>query len=154
MRTHILVLVGVVSLGSAVPADAQIFVRQQAPTDRAADFPAQVLANEITRMEKNGISTVRLLEGGTHNTNIRHDENVTPNEAVYRTHPRTVDVWVVQRGSGTLVTGGRMVNDELVGGVEQVIGEGDLIFIPAGTLHGIKETVSITWLNIRYDMVE
>jgi quercetin dioxygenase-like cupin family protein len=47
-----------------------------------------------------------------------------------------------------------MVNDELVDGVERVIGEGDLVFIPAGTLHGIKETISITWLNIRYDMAE
>ena len=61
-------LVGVVSLGSAVPAAPQIFVRQQAPTDRAADFPAQVLANEITRMETEGISTVWLLEGGARST--------------------------------------------------------------------------------------
>ena len=41
-----------------------------------------------------------------------------------------------------------MVNDEIVDGVERVIREGDLVFIPAGTLHGIKETTSITWLNI------
>ena len=77
-----------------------------------------------------------------------------PDTAVYRAHPRTVDVWVVQRGSGTLVTGGRPVNDELVDGVERVIGEGNLVFIPPGTLHGIKETISITWLNIRYDVAE
>ena len=113
-----------------------------------------VLANEIARMEAEGISTVRLLEGGTHNTNIRYDEHVTPDTTVYRSHPRTVDVWVVRKGSGTLVTGGRIVNDELVGGLERVIGEGDLVFIPAGTLHGIKETTSITWLNIRYDVAE
>ena len=159
MRTHVLVwvglvLVGAVSLGSAAPAAAQAVVREQAPTDRAADIPAQVLAREMDVMEAEGVSTVRLLEGGTHNLNIRHDENVTRETSRLRSHPETVDIWVVQRGSGVLVTGGQMVNGEHVGGVERVIAAGDVIFIPAGTLHGIRETQSITWLNIRYDMVE
>ncbi len=156
MRSHILAVISLVGILSVTPVVAQQVreVRETAPSDRAADFPAQVLAHEIARIEAEDIYLVRLLEGGTHNTNIRHDENITPDTAVYRAHPRTVDVWIVQRGSGTLGTGGRMVNDELVDGVERVIGEGDLVFIPAGTLHGIKETISITWLNIRYDMAE
>ena len=157
MRTHVpvlvgLVLVGAVSLGGAAPVAAQAFVREQAPTDRAADIPVQVLAKEMDMMEAEGTSTVRLLEGGTHNVNIRHDENITRETSLVRSHPETVDVWVVQRGSGVLVTGGEMVNGEHVGGVERVIAAGDVIFIPAGTLHGIRETQSITWLNIRYDM--
>ena len=159
MRTHVLVLVGLllvgtVGLGSPAPAAAQAFVREQAPTDRAADIPVQVLATEMDMMEAEGTSTVRLLEGGTHNVNIRHDENVTRETSVVRSHPETVDVWVVQRGSGVLATGGEMVNGRHVGGVERVIAAGDVIFIPAGTLHGIRETQSITWLNIRYNMVE
>ena len=154
MRTHILVLVGALSLGSAAPAAAQILVRDQAPTDRAADIAVQILAKEMDMMEAEGRSTVRLLEGGTHNVNIRHDENITRESSVARAHPETVDVWVVQRGSGVLATGGEMVNGEHVGGVERVIAAGDVIFIPAGTLHGIRETQSITWLNIRYDMVQ
>ena len=28
---------------------------------------------------------------------------------------------------------------------------GDLIFIPAGVPHGIRETDGITWFNIRFD---
>ena len=154
MRTHILLLVGAVSLGSAAPAAAQLLVRDQAPTDRAADIAIQILTKEIDMMEAEGRSTVRLLEGGTHNVNIRHDENITRETSVARAHPVTVDVWVVQRGSGVLATGGEMVNGEHVGGVERVIAAGDVIFIPAGTLHGIRETQSITWLNIRYDMVQ
>ena len=159
MRTHVLVLVGLllvgtVGLGSPAPAAAQAFVREQAPTDRAADFSLQVLATEMDMMEAEGTSTVRLLEGGTHNVNIRHDENVTRETSVVRSHPETVDVWVVQRGSGVLATGGEMVNGQHVGGVERVIAAGDVIFIPSGTLHGIRETRSITWLNIRYNMVE
>ncbi len=154
MRTHILVLVGAVSLGGTAPAAAQLLVRDHAPTDRAADLPVQVLVNEIDMMEAEGVSTVRLLEGVTHNVNIRHDENVTRETSTMRSHPETVDVWVVRRGSGVLATGGEMVNGEHVGGVERVIAAGDVIFIPAGTLHGMRETQSITWLNIRYNMVE
>jgi len=157
MHAHILVLVslvlvGAVSLGSAAPSAAQAFVRERAPTDRAADIPVQVLVREMDMMEAEGASTVRLLEGGTHNVNIRHDENITRETSVVRSHPETVDVWIVQRGSGVLATGGKMVNGEHVGGVERVIAAGDVIFIPAKALHGIRETQSITWLNIRYDM--
>lgn len=165
MRTHILMLVGALSLGSAATAAAQAVVREQAPTDRAADIPLQVLMREMDMMEAEGTSTLRLLQGGTHNLNIRHDENVTRETSLTRIHPKTVDVWVVLRGSGVLATGGEMVNGASatggeivngvhVGGVERVIAAGDVIFIPAGTLHGIRETQSITWLNIRYDMVE
>ena len=88
MHARILLFVGVISVVTVTPCAAQVLIRQQAPSDRAADFPSQVLANEIARMEAEGISTVRLLEGGTHNTNIRHDEHVTPDTAVYRSHPR------------------------------------------------------------------
>ena len=34
-----------------------------------------------------------------------------------------------------------------------MIGAGDLIFIPAGVPHGIRETDGITWFNIRFDTV-
>jgi mannose-6-phosphate isomerase-like protein (cupin superfamily) len=77
-------------------------------------------------------------------------------------HPKTADVWVVQEGSGTLVTGGTMVDAKgqpvqgqsaaaIRGGTERVIKAGDVVFIPAGVPHGIKDSQSITWLNIRFD---
>jgi mannose-6-phosphate isomerase-like protein (cupin superfamily) len=90
------------------------------------------------------------LEGGEFNVNIRHVENATPE--TYRTlvHPDTIDVWVVQQGYGTLVTGGERTADGHSGGDERFIGVGDVVFIPAGVPHGIKESVSITWLNIRF----
>lgn len=154
MRTRIPVWVAIVSLIAAGSADAQAVIRSQAPTDRAADFSIQNLAYEIDRMEADGVSTVRLLEGGTHNVNIRHDENITRENSSIRVHPDFVDVWVVQRGSGVLATGGRLVNGEHVDGVERVIGEGDVVFIPNGTPHGITEAKSITWLNIRYVFAE
>lgn len=127
---------------------------EEAPTDEAAYFPNQVLSNEYTRMEVEDEFGTRLLEGGTHNVNIRHDSDITPDDAVLRTHDNFVDVWVVQRGSGTVMTGGEMVDGEHVGGTERVIGVGDVVFIPAGVPHGMKSTKSMTWLNIRYNHEE
>ena len=122
----------------------------EAPLDRAVDFPRARLAELFAQASRDGIATTRLLEGGEYNVNIRHVENVTPDNFRTLVHPDTIDVWVVQQGSGTLVTGGEQRNERHIGGVERPIGVGDLIFIPAGVPHGMKETDSITWLNIRF----
>jgi mannose-6-phosphate isomerase-like protein (cupin superfamily) len=122
----------------------------EAPLDRAVDIPKQKLAAYFEQMTKEQIGVIRLLEGGLYNVNIRHVESATPDD--YRTefHEDTIDVWVIEEGSGTLVTGGDKVDGKHVGGIEREIGVGDLVFIPAGIHHGIKETRSLTWLNIRF----
>ena len=122
----------------------------EAPLDRAVDFPREKLAEYFARMSEEQIVVVRLLEGGLYNVNIRRVENATPDN--YRTefHEDTIDVWVVQEGSATLVTGGERVDGRHQGGVARPIGVGDLVFIPAGIHHGIKETDGITWLNLRF----
>ena len=102
--------------------------------------------------------TVRLVEGGSFNVNIRHLQD--PEAA--RTHPRTTEVYVVREGSGTLVTGGQIVDEDgqpvddqrravIRGGTERVISAGDLVFIPAGVPHSIRDTEGITYFNIRFD---
>ena len=53
-------------------------------------------------MDAGGLSTPGLLEGGTHKVNIRRGETAL-------IHPVTVDVRVVQEGSGTPVSGGTLV---------------------------------------------
>ncbi|MCE2540024.1 MAG: hypothetical protein J4G16_06440 [Acidobacteria bacterium] len=160
MRTRILPAVGLcvltVFVGGMV-VGAQVQIRQQAPTDRAADFPLAELEAIVQEMDAEQRQTVRLLEGGSYNVNIRR---IRGGETALM-HPRTIDVWVVREGSGTLVTGGQIVdaNGEPVeqrgaairGGEEREIGIGDLIFIPAGVPHGIRETDGITWFNIRFD---
>jgi len=122
----------------------------EAPLDEAVNFPQQALAEHFAQMSDEQIGVIRLLEGGLYNVNIRHVENTSPDN--YRTefHEDTIDVWVIQEGSGTLVTGGERVDGKHQGGTEQLIGVGDVIFIPAGIHHGMKETDSITWLNIRF----
>ena len=109
-------------------------------------------------MDADERSTVRLVEGGSYNVNIRRLHGA---ETALR-HPRTTDVYVVREGSGTLVTGGQIVdaNGEPVdgqrgaairGGSERDISAGDLVLIPAGVAHGIRDTDGITWFNIRFD---
>ena len=136
----------------------QIFVRDEAPTDRAVRVSFAELNTIVGEMDRDQRTTVRLLEGGSYNVNIRR---IRGGETAL-SHPRTTDVYVVREGSGTLVTGGRIVDDQgrvvegqrgagITGGVEERIGVGDVVFIPAGVPHGIRETDGITWFNIRFN---
>ena len=113
-------------------------------------FPRDELGRLFAEAEADYITTTRLLEGGEFNVNIRHVQNVTPDNFRTLVHPDTIDVWVVQAGAGTLITGGRQEGDRQVGGDERQIGVGDVVYIPAGVPHGMKETQSFTWLNIRF----
>ena len=69
-------------------------IREQAPTDRAADFPLAELEAIVQEMDAEQRQTVRLLEGGTYNVNIRR---ILGGETALM-HPRTIDVWVVPGG--------------------------------------------------------
>ena len=73
-------------------------MRQQAPTDRAADFPLAEIEATLMEMAADDRPTVRLVEGGSFNVNIRRLQD--PEAA--RTHPRTTEVYVVREGSGDL----------------------------------------------------
>ena len=136
-------------------------VRMQAPLDKAADFPLSDLQATYKDMDARKLLTMRLVEGGKYNVNIRR-LSAAERPLV---HPKTADVWVVTEGSGTLVTGGELVDGtrsgngdlsgaSIRGGVERVIKTGDVVFIPAGLSHGVRETTGITWLNIRFDTRE
>ncbi len=125
-------------------------ILDEAPLDRAVDIPQKKLAEYFAQMSKEQIGVIRMIEGGLYNVNIRHVENATPGD--YRTefHEDTIDVWVIQEGGGTLVTGGELVDGKHTGGMERPVGVGDVIFIPAGIYHGFKDTRTVTWLNIRF----
>ena len=136
-------------------------VRMQAPVDKAADFPLSDLQATYKDMDARKLLTMRLVEGGKYNVNIRR-LSAAERPLV---HPKTADVWVVTEGSGTLVTGGELVDGtrsangdlsgaSIRGGIERVIKTGDVVFIPAGLSHGVRETTGITWLNIRFDTKE
>jgi mannose-6-phosphate isomerase-like protein (cupin superfamily) len=146
-------LCGVVVLGQALT------VRQPAPTDRAVDFKLGELEAVGRGLAAKGLITERILEGGTYSINVRH---IASAETAL-VHGKITEVWVVREGSGTLATGGSLVDPKpgatageqsgssIRGGIERVINAGDVIFIPPGVPHGIKESKSITYLNIRFE---
>jgi mannose-6-phosphate isomerase-like protein (cupin superfamily) len=148
MRT---IVVGIfcVAAGVSWAQSGRLFL-DEAPLDKAVDFPKEKLAAYYEQMTKEQIGVIRLLEGGLYNVNIRHVENATPAKYGTEFHEDTIDVWVIQEGGGTLVTGGEEVDGKHRGGVEREVKVGDVVFIPAGIHHGMKETRSTTWLNIRF----
>ena len=165
MRTPVTVCCSVaigVAVGGGLVAGQQVTsgtpIRMMAPTDRAVDFALAEILATYKEMDAKKIPTMRLIEGGKYNVNIRR--LVGAESALV--HQKTADVWVVQEGSGTLVTGGTLVDPRtnangdlsgsgISGGVERVIKTGDVVFIPAGVAHGVRQSTSITWLNIRFD---
>jgi mannose-6-phosphate isomerase-like protein (cupin superfamily) len=121
---------------------------QQAPTDKTVSIPLETLQKYYSDMDSKKQQTLRMLEGGRYNVNIRRITNAE----TALVHPDTADVWVVTEGSGTLTTGGKLDQGKIVGGESHTIKAGDIEFIPAGVPHGVSGvTGSITWLNIRFD---
>jgi mannose-6-phosphate isomerase-like protein (cupin superfamily) len=65
-------------------------------------------------------------------------------------HKTITEFYFVREGSATLVTGGAIVNKAIRGGTARVINPGDVVFIPAGVPHMIRETTGISYLNIHF----
>ncbi|MDD9888757.1 MAG: hypothetical protein OXU30_00265 [Gammaproteobacteria bacterium] len=125
-------------------------IEQEAPLDEVVTISREALESAFRRISAEEIPTTRMLEGGEFNVNIRHLENITETNMRMLTHPDTIDVWLIQAGAGILNIGGILVDGELQGGEEQQVEAGDLLFIPAGVPHGIREAELITWFNIRF----
>jgi mannose-6-phosphate isomerase-like protein (cupin superfamily) len=131
------------------PGDTGTVILERAPTDHAVAIPKEQLSEYFKDMDTRKLATLRMLEGGKFNVNIRR---ITGAETAL-VHPQTVDVWVVLEGSGTLTTGGTLVNGKIVGGQSRPLKAGDVEFIPATVPHGVSGVNgTITWLNIRWDV--
>ena len=124
-------------------------ILQQAPGDRAVPIPLETLKGYYADMDSKKLETLRMLEGGRFNVNIRRIRNA---ESAL-VHPVTADVWVVTEGSGTLTVNGKLEGNRIVGGDSRPLVVGDVVFVPAGVPHGVSGVGSagITWLNIRFD---
>ncbi len=147
-------------VASTVSATAQApLTGPPAPKDRAMDFPLASLEAAAREIAAKGLITQRVLDGGTYSINVRH---IAGAETAL-VHGKITEVWVVREGSGTVATGGTLIEPKpgavagefsgraIRGGVERVIKTGDLVFIPPGVPHGIKESKGITYLNIRFE---
>ena len=128
--------------------DSQTVIIQQAPTDHTVAIPKEQIAQYFKDMDARKLQTLRMLEGGKYNVNVRRITNAE----TALVHPKTIDLWVILEGSGTLTTGGTIQNGKIVGGQSHTIKAGDVEFIPPTVAHGVSGVQgSLTWLNIRWD---
>jgi mannose-6-phosphate isomerase-like protein (cupin superfamily) len=123
-------------------------ILEQAPKDRSIAIPKEKLAQQLKDMDAKKLQTLRMIEGGKYNVNIRR---ITDAETGL-VHPITADLWVVLEGGGTLTTGGVLEKGKILGGQTRPIKVGDVVYIPAGLPHGVSGVNgNITWLNVRWD---
>jgi mannose-6-phosphate isomerase-like protein (cupin superfamily) len=133
---------------AATAAPSQTVVIQKAPTDRSVEILREAIATYFKDMDARRLQTLRLVEGGKYSVNIRRITNAE----TALVHEKTIDVWVVLEGAGTLTTGGTVQNGRIVGGQTHPLEAGDVEFIPANVAHGVSGVSgSITFLNIRWD---
>jgi mannose-6-phosphate isomerase-like protein (cupin superfamily) len=160
MFRHLARLVVITVVSSGVIMAQSTTTGPPAPKDKAMDLPLEMLQAVAREIAAKGEITQRVVEGGTFSVNVRH---IAGSETALQ-HGKIAEVWVVRDGTGTVATGGTLVGatpgtgpGELRGtgirdGVERVIKAGDLVFIPPGVPHGIKQSTSITYLNIRFEI--
>ena len=86
-------------LASVSSAQSGRLFLDEAPLDKAVDFPKEKLEAYFQQMTKEQIGVIRLLEGGLYNVNIRHVENATPDNYGTEFHEDTIDVWVIQEAA-------------------------------------------------------
>ena len=123
-------------------------ILEQAPKDHSISIPKEKLAQYLKDMDAKKLQTLRMIEGGKYNVNIRR---ITAAETGL-VHPITADLWVVLEGGGTLTTGGVLEYGKINGGQSRPIKMGDVVYIPSGLPHGVSGVNSnITWLNVRWD---
>jgi mannose-6-phosphate isomerase-like protein (cupin superfamily) len=150
----------VVSVCSGVALAQSSATAPPAPKDKAMDMPLALLEGVARDIAAKGLITQRVLEGGTFSVNVRR---IAGAETALQ-HGKIAEVWVVREGTGIVATGGTLVDAKpgatagefsgsgIKGGVEREIKAGDLVFIPPGVPHGIKQSTAITYLNIRFEV--
>src|SRR6266851_1933888 len=106
-----------IALALALLVWGQAPARRPAGEDRTVSIPLETLMKYYSDMDGKKQQTLRMLEGGRYNVNIRRITNAE----TALVHPDTADVWVVTEGSGTLTTGGKLENGKIVGGESHTI---------------------------------
>src|SRR5512147_714837 len=151
MRVNAIVTAAAVLLAAALPlaqgrgeGAGGTVILEQAPKDHSIAIPKEKLAQYLKDMDAKKLQTLRMIEGGKYNVNIRR---ITAAETGL-VHPITADLWVVLEGGGTLTTGGVLEKGKILGGQSRPIKVGDVVYIPSGLPHGVSGVNSnITWLN-------
>jgi mannose-6-phosphate isomerase-like protein (cupin superfamily) len=134
--------------GRGQGGEGRTVILDQAPKDHSIAIPRDTLAQHLKDMDAKKLQTLRMIEGGKYNVNIRR---ITAAETAL-VHPITADLWVILEGGGLLTTGGVLENGKINGGQTHHIKVGDVVYIPSGLPHGVSGVdTNITWLNVRWD---
>ncbi len=141
----------------------------------AVDVTAADLRATLETAVASGVTDkpIRTVDAGGHHVGIALVHRGPLANAVAGTiHSEVTEVYSVLEGSGTLVTGGRLIDPQprentarrrmvsgpgwtgtgMEGGVTRQVAEGDVIIIPAGTPHYFSDIAeSITYTVVRID---
>ena len=120
--------------GRGPGGEGRTVILEQAPKDHSIAIPKDKLAQHLKDMDAKKLQTLRMIEGGKYNVNIRR---ITAAETGL-VHPITADLWVVLEGGGTLTTGGVLEKGKILGGQSRPIKVGDVVYIPSGLPHGVS----------------
>ena len=130
-----------------------------APTGKAAYWPNSDLQSTWKDLEARQVINKRVMEGGAYSINIR----IVKKGDAPLVHARSCDVWVVQAGTATAITGGSLDNGKkrpnvddiagtgITGGTEQALKAGDILYVPPGVPHGFKDVKGFRAFLIRFD---
>jgi mannose-6-phosphate isomerase-like protein (cupin superfamily) len=132
-------------------APSKTHIIEQAPKDRSIAIPTEKLAAYYRQMDAAHEATLRMVEGGKFSVNLRR---VKAPEASPLTNSRTIDLWYVLAGSGSVTTGGKGADGKVTDSVTDHLMPGDVEFIPANLPRHVSEVGpdGITWLDVRWDM--
>jgi mannose-6-phosphate isomerase-like protein (cupin superfamily) len=148
------------SLGSSIPAADVTQLNIVETTENA-------ISNNVTD------TPMRTIDAGGHNIGVALAHRGPSSNVVAGTiHSEVTEIYTVLAGSGTLVTGGRLLNPKereltplrmlqsgpgwigigMEGAVSREVVEGDIVVIPAGTPHYFSDIAhSITYSIVRVD---
>ncbi|MES1256146.1 MAG: hypothetical protein ABUS56_11090 [Acidobacteriota bacterium] len=131
-----------------------------APKDKAGYYEAGDLKKIWSELEAKNVTTRRILEGGAYSVNAR----IVLKESPPLIHHESVDIWVVQAGTATSITGGELIDGKkrrpevddiagtsIKGGHEQALKVGDVLYVPVGVPHAFKDLKGFRALLIRFD---
>jgi len=102
----------------------------------------------------------RVVDAGKYSINIR---TIRETDAPL-VHSKSIDIWIMEEGSATSVTGGKLVNpvkkpnvDDMAGtaiegGTERPFLPGDILYVPAGVPHAFKNVKQFRAYLIRVDL--
>jgi glc operon protein GlcG len=141
----------------------------------AADVRAAALSAAVESMKASGVTDtpLRTIDAGGHHVGLAIVHRGMSSGVVAGTiHSEVTEVYTIVEGSGTLVTGGRLIDPQpreltaqrrlvsgpgwtgrgMEGAVTRRVERGDMIIIPAGTPHYFSDvTEPITYSVVRID---